>query len=125
MLRFLILKTMFSIKFASDSLKICYIDSLYRTHQYGGDYKLICSKSVCIFGCFLSVFTLKDLTWEYNCIHSELLFLCRYNFILGPVSNYVGYLGTLCYLFLFKITTYQPDILIEITITIKLIFVFI
>ena len=54
----------FSMKFSSDSLQICYIDSLYHTHQYVNDFKLIFFLIFCIFKCFFSVFTLKNLAWE-------------------------------------------------------------
>ena len=54
----------FSMKFASDSLQICYIDSLYHTHQCVNDFKLIFFLIFCIFRCFFSVCTLKNLAWE-------------------------------------------------------------
>ena len=54
----------FSMKFSSDSLQICYIDSLYHTHQCVNDFKLIFFIMFCIFRCFFSVFTLKNLAWE-------------------------------------------------------------
>ena len=54
----------FSMKFSSDSLQICYIDSLYHTHQCVNDFKLIFFLIFCIFMCFFSVFTLKNLAWE-------------------------------------------------------------
>ena len=54
----------FSMKFSSDSLQICYIDSLYHTHQCVNDCKLIFFLIFCIFRCFFSVFTLKNLAWE-------------------------------------------------------------
>ena len=47
----------FSMKFSSDSLQICYIDSLYHTHQCVNDFKLIFFIIFCIFRCFFSVFT--------------------------------------------------------------------
>ena len=54
----------FSMKFSSDSLQICYIDSLYHTHQCVNDFKLIYFLIFCIFRCFFSVFTFKNLAWE-------------------------------------------------------------
>ena len=50
----------FSMKFSSDSLQICYIDSLYHTHQCVNDFKLI----VLLFSAFLrcfSVFLLRKI----------------------------------------------------------------
>ena len=52
---------MFPLKFSSDSLQICYIDSLY---QYVGVYKLIYFIIFFIFWCFITVFTLKNMAWE-------------------------------------------------------------
>ena len=40
------------MKFSSDSLQICYIDSLYHTHQCVNDFKLI----FLLFSVFLGVF---------------------------------------------------------------------
>ena len=54
----------FSMKFSSDSLQICYSDSLYHTHQCVNDFKLIFFLIFCIFRCFFSVFTFKNLAWE-------------------------------------------------------------
>ena len=52
---------MFPMKFSSDSIHICYIDSLY---QYVGIYKLIYFIIFFNFWCFITVFTLKNMALE-------------------------------------------------------------
>ena len=54
----------FPTKFSSDSLQICYIDSVYHTHQYVHGLKLIYFIICCIFRCFIIVFTEKNVAWE-------------------------------------------------------------
>ena len=51
---------MFPIKFSSESLQICYVDSLYHALYHMGDFKFI---YYIIFDVF-TVFTLKNMTWE-------------------------------------------------------------
>ena len=48
------------MKFSSELLQICYMDSLYHTHQYVHDFQLIYFMIFCIFGCF-SVFLLRKM----------------------------------------------------------------
>ena len=57
-------KVKFSKKLSSESLHICYMDSWYQTYQYVHDFKLIYFMIFCIFGCFVIVFTYKNVTLE-------------------------------------------------------------
>ena len=83
----------FSMKFSSDSLQICYIDSLYHTHQCVNDFKLIFFLIFCIFRCFFSVFTLKNLAWE-----KMLMFLIKSSFLWSSHhSLQICYIDSLCH----------------------------
>ena len=56
---------MFPIKFSSESLQICYMDSLYHTHQYVSIYKLIYFIIFSIFLVFIvTVFTKENIAWD-------------------------------------------------------------
>ena len=59
---------MFPIKFSSESLQICYINTLLHTNVC--DYKLIYFIIFLHFRLFFSVFTLKNVALEYNYIPS-------------------------------------------------------
>ena len=91
------------MKFSSASLQICYIDSLYHTHQYVHDFKLIYFIIFCIFRCFFIVFTnvLRKI-WPEN-VSYEVLIRFTSNLLHGFIVSYSSMCGCLqayiCYYF--------------------------
>ena len=77
---------MFPMKFSSDSLHICYIDSLYHNHQYVGVYKLTYFMIFFIF-CVLSLFLLRK-----KCgVGKVLRFLIKSCFLSSSHQNHIKF----------------------------------